>query len=70
MGLTYSDGIGAVGNSLSSEFDVERVLPNILYRIVNAERSITIVFDVNVHITRFDHISIISYIFNRNQMVQ
>jgi hypothetical protein len=48
--LTHRDRVESIGNGLSAELDADGVLASVFDRVVNAERSIAVIFDVDVHI--------------------
>jgi hypothetical protein len=48
---THSEGVESVWHRLTTELDVQRVVARIFYGVVDAERVVTVVLDVDVQIT-------------------
>ena len=50
--MTYGKVVNAFRNGLSAELDAKCVLARVLDSVINAESAISIVLDINVHVTK------------------
>lgn len=49
--MTYSEIVDTFRNGLTAKFDAKCVLAGVFDRVVDAERSVAVVFNVNIHVT-------------------
>ena len=64
--MTDRDVVDTVGNGLAAEFDAQSVIAGVFDRIVNAERPVAVVFDVDVHVTVIKTFFFFNFNFNFN----